>query len=144
MKAIIILLSLLAAVSLAAAYTPEQQTTIDGLRLSFQLGQAYNKAIQGQDIPAFNALVDQWNVWVVTNFGNDTTLLMNRMAELVNLQKPYIAAENNTTYKGIAHTIDGTAKYTTNDVNLMPDAAISKYAASKQGKTTGADFLGGV
>jgi hypothetical protein len=144
MKAIIILVSLLAAVSLTAAYTPEQQTTIDGVRLSFQLGQAYNKAIQGQDIPTFNALVDQWNAWVVKNFGDDTTLLMNKMTEPVNLQKPYIAAENNTTSKGIAHTIDGVERYTTNDVNLMSDAAISKYAASQQGKTTGADFLGGV
>jgi hypothetical protein len=144
MKAIIILLSLLAAVSLAAADTPEQQTTIDGLRLSFQLGQAYNKAIQGQDIPAFNVLVDRWNAWVVVNFGNDTALLMTKMTEQINLSKPYIMAENNTTSKGIAHTIGGEAKYTTNDVNLMPDAAIAKYAASQQGKTTGADFLGGV
>ena len=76
---IIILVSLLAAVSLAAAYTPEQQATVDGVRLSFQLGQAYDKAAQGQDVPAFNALVDQWNTWVVKNFGNDTTLLMAKM-----------------------------------------------------------------
>lgn len=144
MKAMIILISLLAVVSLAAAYTPEQQATIDGVRLSFQLGQAYNKAMQGQDIPAFNALVDQWNAWVVKNFGNDTTLLMNKMTEPVNLQKPYFKAENNTTSKGIAHTIGGVAKYTTNDVNSMPDAAIAKYATTQQGKTTGADFLGGV
>src|SRR5512137_2529554 len=106
MKTIIILVSLLAAVSLAAAYTPEQQATVDGVRLSFQLGQAYDKAIQGQDVPAFNDLVDQWNSWVVKNFGNDTTLLMAKMTAPINLQKPYIAAGNNTTSKGIAHVID--------------------------------------
>lgn len=143
MKTIILLVSLLAAVSLAAAYTPEQQVTVDGVRLSFQLGQAYDKATQGQDVPAFNALVDQWNAWVAKNFGNDTTLLMAKMTAPVNLQKPYIGA-NNTTSNGIAHKIGGEAQYTTNDVNLMPDAAIAKYAASEQGKTTGADFLGGV
>lgn len=145
MKSIIILISLLAVVSLAAAYTQEQQTTIDGVRLSFQLGQAYDKATQGQNVPAFNALVDQWNGWVIKNFGNDTTLLMNKMAEPVDLQKPYIAAGKNTTSKGIAHAMDGnSAKYATNDVNTMPDSAISKYAASEQGKATGAEYLGGV
>jgi hypothetical protein len=145
MKTIIILVSLLAAVSLAAAIAPEQQATVDGLRLSFQLGQAYDKAIQGQDVPAFNALVDQWNAWVVKNLGNDTALLMAKMTVPVNLQKPYIAAGNNTTSKGITHDINGEgAKYTTNDVNLMSDAAIAKYATSDQGRAQGADFLGGV
>jgi hypothetical protein len=145
MKTIIILVSLLAAVSLAAAIAPEQQATMDGLRLSFQLGQAYDKAIQGQEVSAFNALVDQWNAWVVNNLGNDTTLLMAKMTVPVNLQKPYIAAGNNTTSKGITHDINGDgAKYTTNDVNLMSDAAIAKYATSDQGRAQGADFLGGV
>jgi hypothetical protein len=144
MKTIIILVSLLAAVSLAAAYTPEQQTTVDGVRMSFQLGQLYDKAVQGQDVPAFNALVDQWNAWVVMNFGNDTTLLMAKMTAPVNMQKPYISLENNTTSNGIVHKIGGEEKYATNDVNLMSNAAIAKYAASGQGKSQGADFLGGV
>ncbi len=144
MKTIIILVSLLAVVSIAAAYTPEQQATVDGVHLSFQLGQAYDKAAQGQNVPAFNALVDQWNAWVVGNFGNDTTLLMAKMTAPVNLQKPYIAAENNTTSNSIVHQIGGGAKYTTNDVNLMSDAAIAKYATSEQGRALGADFLGGV
>ena len=145
MKTIIILASLLAAVSLAAAYAPEQQTTVDGLRLSFQLGQAYEKAIQGQDVPAFNALVDQWNAWVSNNLGNDTSMLMAKMKVPVNLQKPYIAAGNNTTSKGIVHNINGEgAKYTTNDINLMSDQAIAKYAASGQGNAQGAEYLGGV
>ena len=143
MKTIIILVSLLAAISLAAAYTPEQQATVDGVRLSFQLGQAYDKAIQGQNVPAFNALVDQWNAWVVKNFGNDTALLMAKITAPINLQKPYVAA-NNTTSKGIVHKIDSEAKYTTNDANLLSDTAIAKYAASEQGKATGSDFLGGV
>ncbi|MDD4580049.1 MAG: hypothetical protein PHF80_05175 [Methanothrix sp.] len=143
MKTIIILVSLLAAVSLAAAYTPEQQATIDGVRLSFQLGQAYEKAAQGQDIDAFNSLVEEWNSWVVTNFGNDATLIMKKMTTPVDLQKPYAAA-NNTTGNGITHEIDGTSKYTANDVNRMSDQAIAKYAASEQGKVSGSEYLGGV
>jgi len=142
MKAIMTLLSLLAALSLAAAYTPEQNVTIEGVRLSFQLGQAFEKASQGQDVPAFNSLVEQWNAWVVRNFGNDTSLLMEKMAVPVNLQKPYIASNNST--GGIVHEMDSTEKYTTNDVNLMSDYAIAKYNSSEQGSTQGADFLGGI
>lgn len=145
MKIIVILASLLAAVSLAAAYAPEQQATVDGLNLSFKLGQAYEKAILGQNVDAFNALVDQWNAWVIKNFGNDAALLMTKMATPLNLQKPYAAAGNNTTSKGIVHNINGDgAKYTANDINLMSDAAIAKYAASEQGNTQGAEYLGGV
>ena len=143
MKTIMILASLLAAITLAAAYTPEQQTTVDGVRLSFQLGQAYEKAIQGQNIPAYNSLVDQWNAWVVKNFGEDTALLMAKINAPVNLQKPYLAS-NDTTSKGIAHEMDGGSQYATNDANLLPDSAIARYAASEQGKATGSDFLGGV
>ncbi|MFZ2472378.1 MAG: hypothetical protein WAW52_10610 [Methanothrix sp.] len=143
MKTIVILVSLLAAISLAAAYTPEQQNTVDGVRLSFQLGQAYDKATQGQDVLNFNALVDQWNAWVAKNFGNDTALLMTKMTAPINLQKPYAAA-NNTTDTGIVHKIDSEAKYTANDVNLMSNSAISKYATSEQGKAMGSEFLGGV
>jgi hypothetical protein len=142
MKTIMILLSLLAAVSLAAAYTPEQNATIEGLRLSFQLGQGYEKASQGQDVPAFNALVGQWNAWVAKNFGNDTTLLMESMTVPANLQKPYISSNNST--GGIVHEMDSTEKYKTNDVNQMSDYAIAKYGASEQGKSVGSDFLGGI
>jgi len=143
MKTIIILVSLLAAVSLAAAYTTEQQATVDGVTLSFQLGQAYEKASQGGDITAFNALVDKWNAWVVANFGNDAALLMEKMTAQINLQKPYAAA-NNTTGDGIPHVMDGISEYKANDVNLMSDRAISKYANSAQGKATGSEFLGGI
>ena len=71
---IVILLSLIAAISLASAYTLEQQTTIDGVRLSFKLGQAYEKVLRGESPTTFNALVDQWNAWVVKNFGQDPKL----------------------------------------------------------------------
>lgn len=144
MKTILIFLSLLAAVSLAAAYSAEQQNTIDGVKLSFKLGQAYEKATRGENVAGFNALVDEWNAWVVRTFGNDTTLLWQKMAVPLDYQKPYIAADNNTTAKTIGHQMDSAAKYTTNDVNLMSDAAIAKYAASEQGRTMGADFLGGI
>ncbi len=134
----------LAAVSLAAAYTPEQQNTVVGVKLSFQVGQAYEKAVRGEDVAGFNTLVDQWNAWVMSNFGNDTSLLMQKMTVPVNLQSPYAAAINNSTSSIVRHQMDGTDQYTANDINQMSDAAIAKYYSSEQGRTQGADFLGGV
>jgi hypothetical protein len=149
---LVILLSLVAAISLAAAYTPEQQATIDGLRLSYQIGQAYEKYLQSGDASGFNVLVDQWNAWVQTNFGQDANLLMQKLAGPMNLQAPYILANNTTTPKGIVHQIDGAnkvggASYTTNDVNLLPDNAIAQYNAQDQavgGANLGTGYLGGV
>ncbi len=75
----IAVLVLLLATPCIAAYTPEQQTTLDGLRLSFQLGVAYEKASQGQNVAEFNSLVDQYNTWVRQNFGEDANLLVSKM-----------------------------------------------------------------
>lgn len=145
MKTILILLSLLAAVSLASAYTPEELTsTKNGVQLSFKLGQAYEKANQGVDVAGFNALVDQWNAWVMGTFGNDASLIMEKMAMPLSLQKPYIAAGNNTSDSMRGHQMDSRAEYTTNDANLLPDAARAKYAASEQGRVMGMDYLGGI
>jgi hypothetical protein len=144
MKAILILLvSLIAALSVASAYTPEQQATYDGVRLSYQIGAAYEKYLQSGDATGYNALVDPWNAWVQANFGQDTNLLMQKQTGPMDLQKPFIMA-NNTTQGGIVHAIDGTgkakgARYTTNDMNLLPDPG-----NMSQIKREGGDFLGGV
>jgi len=78
MKSIIIIVLVLLA-GLASAYTPEQQTTIDGMNLSFQLGIAYEKASQGQNVAEFNALVDTYNAWIRQLFGEDVNLLKTKI-----------------------------------------------------------------
>ncbi|MHB8117888.1 MAG: hypothetical protein ACYDHX_04050 [Methanothrix sp.] len=142
MKAIyIILVSLLTALSVASAYTPEQQTAIDGTRLSFQLGQAYEKVLQGGEPSAFNALVDQWNSWVTANFGQDPNLLMQKKTGPLDLTKP-IVIRNNTT-SGMVHAIDGNSwanrTITTNDANLLSQAELE--ANRKANKGMGEGYL---
>jgi hypothetical protein len=78
-KIAIISLIILTGLFPALAYTPEQQTTLDGMRLSFQLGLAYQQARSGQNVDAYNNLVDQYNTWVRQHFGNDGNLLMPKM-----------------------------------------------------------------
>jgi hypothetical protein len=124
---IITFVSLLAVISLASAYTLEQQNMIDGTQLSWKMATAYAT----QDTATFNTLVDQWNAWVYKNFGQDPNMLMAKMTGPVDLSKPYLLA-NNTTQGGIVHSIDGSnkaggAKYTTNDANLLPDSARQTY-----------------
>jgi hypothetical protein len=80
MKSIIII-SLIILTGLASAYTPEQQTTLDGMNLSFKLGVAYEKVNQGQDATEFNALVDEYNTWIRQHFGEDASLLKSKINE---------------------------------------------------------------
>ncbi len=80
MKSLSIVLSvLLLTAPCVAAYTSGQQTILEGIRLSFQLGMAYERASQGQNVAEFNALVDQYNTWIGQNFGEDPNLLMSKM-----------------------------------------------------------------
>lgn len=143
----------LASVSCAAA---QQQTTdpaFDGFRLCFQLGQEYKRLeLQGGSVDTYNALVDQWNAFVRTNYGENAGLLMQKMTASsssanANLQKPYVLGVN-TSNNGIVHSIDGSGKwgpsYTTNDLNAMSNSAIRAYQNSEQGQIYGDGYLGGV
>lgn len=76
---IILLIIMLTSLPQAIAYTPEQQTTLEGMRLSFQLGLGYQQARAGQNVDAYNSLVDQYNAWVRQHFGDDASLLMSKM-----------------------------------------------------------------
>jgi hypothetical protein len=51
------------------------------MNLSFQLGIAYDKAIQGQNVADYNALVDQYNAWIRQHFGEDASLLKSQLVE---------------------------------------------------------------
>ncbi len=95
MKGVIIFsIILLAWLSLASAYTPEQQTTLEGMRLSFQLGVAYQQAQMGQNIAGFNTLVDQYNAFIRTNFGEDPNLLMSKINNAYSLPQNLVEQRN--------------------------------------------------
>ena len=64
----------------AYAMTPEQQTLLEGMKLSSQLATAQAKAIQGQNVAEFNTLVDTYNAWIRQHFGADADpLLMSKI-----------------------------------------------------------------
>lgn len=138
----IICVSFLVPLSCAAAQPSDP--AIQGYRLSFMLGQEYQKVTnEGGGVDAYNALVSQWNAFVRATYGNDTNMEFKPMGgENANLQKP-IAIGKNTTGNGIVHSVDGSGKYapsyTTNDMNLLPDPG-----NMSQIKREGGDYLGGI
>jgi hypothetical protein len=147
MKYIAIFLCLVG-LAVAVGYTDWQQGASEGLKMGFKMGQAYEQAQKGINVVGFNALVDEYNAWVREHFGEDPAMLMQKLNAPVDLTKPVLVA-NNTTQGGIVHEIDGMnkaseAKYTTNDVNTLPDSAIKSYQNSEAGKTAGDGYLGGV
>jgi hypothetical protein len=93
----IIVISLILLAGLASAYTPEQQTTLDGMNLSFRLGIAYDRAIQGQNVAEYNALVDEYNAWIRQHFGEDTSLLMSKLNEPTTLGTTPVAGTQTVT-----------------------------------------------
>jgi len=139
------IIALLLLVGIASAYTPEQQNILDGVKISFQMGAAYQQAKQGIDISNFNSLVDQYNAWIGKTFGDDASLLMQKMTTTTpaDLTKPYLAS-NNTSSSGIVHTIDGSGKYgpsyKTNDMNLLPATVTNSTTFRKDG----GQWLGGI
>ena len=71
--------SLILLAGLASAYTPEQQTTLDGMNLSFDLGTAYEQALLGGTVSEYNVLVDEYNAWIQKTFGNNTGLEKSKL-----------------------------------------------------------------
>jgi hypothetical protein len=135
---LLICLALIATAS--AAYTDCQQAMIDGSTMSWKMATAY----AAQDIPTFNSLAEQWNAWVRQHFGEDPNLIMKKMTGPVDLQKPYVLANNTTS--GIVHAIDGNRAenktYTTNDMNLLPSGVTEKmYEDSKKLDPKSAEYL---
>ena len=153
MKYIAIFLCLVG-LAMAAGYTDWQQGAAEGLKMGFKMGQAYEQAQSGINVTGFNAQVDVYNAWVREHFGEDPMMLMQKLNGPVDLNKPVLVA-NNTTQSGIVHAIDGSnkaggAKYTTNDINLLSDSAISQYRAQQEADrkagyaSVGDGYLGGV
>ncbi len=131
MKKYIVIFLCLAGLAMAAGYTDWQQGAIDGLKMGWNMREAYDQAMQGINVSGYNAEVDKYNAWVGDHFGNDANLFMQKMdSASANLQRPY-AVGKNITNNGIVHAIDASGKfgpqYTTNDINLLSDSAINAY-----------------
>ena len=135
----------LAGLAVAAEYTDWQIGAMEGLKRGFEMGQAYQLALDGKDINGFNAKVDLYNAWVRANFGEDPAMLMNKMDAPIDLSKPVLITNQTVPSKGIVHKIDGSSgkKVSTNDMNMLSDADINRlYKESESGREVG-EYLSG-
>jgi hypothetical protein len=135
-------LLLMTAVPAPGQTSDYQKGVADGLRIGFFMNQKYVDAKEGINITGYNTEVARYNAWIESIFGKDPSFLMSPMP-LGAMSRPVIVA-NNTTGNGIVHAIDGGVgkgpSYTTNDMNLLPDAARDNIAKSADG----GEYLGGV
>jgi len=58
---------------------------MDGMNLSYQLGEAHDKAIQGQNVAEFNNLVDIYNSWIRQYFDWSADALLKSKITATNL-----------------------------------------------------------
>jgi hypothetical protein len=138
MKHVVLFLCLVSiGVVAAQSYTDWQQGAREGLSLGFKMGQAYEKAQNGLNINEYNTLVDSYNAWVKENFGEDSSMLAQKITTPSDLTKPILMINNSNSTGGIVHEMDGgSAKgptYTTNDMNLLP-GDISRYNLEQGGQ----------
>lgn len=107
-KGIIVIISVLL-IGLVYAYTPEQQTTLDGMNLSYQLGIAFEKASNGQNVTEFNAFVETYNAWIREHFGEDANLFMSKINETAPLA--IIPKTNDTASLAVTSEVNKTAPF---------------------------------
>ena len=81
MKGMILSICLILMAGLGSGFTSEQQIMLDGMNLSYELGMAYEKALQGQNVAEYNALADEYNAFVKLNFGENTSLTKAKLDE---------------------------------------------------------------
>ena len=112
-KCFVIFVILVVELSLASAYAAEQQTISDKptpipnpiyelANMSFQLGIAYQQALQSQDVTVFNSLVDQYNAWVRQHLSEGTDQLLMSKINVTDLlgiaQKQQVITETEITH----------------------------------------------
>ena len=95
------------------------------MRLSFQLGIAYEKAKQGQNLTEFNTLVDEYNAWIRQHFGQDANLFMSKMNETM----PNKIVSNETTPNEIAPNETTPDRIAPNE---MPNKIVSNETAPNE------------
>ena len=81
MKGMILSICLVLMAGLGSGFTSEQQIMLDGMNLSYELGMAYEKALQGQNVAEYNALVDEYNAFIQLHFGENTSLTKAKLDE---------------------------------------------------------------
>lgn len=131
MKGMILPICLLLLAGLACGMSSEQQVMLDGMNLSYELGMAYDKAIQGQNVAEYNALVDEYNAFILLNFGENTSLTKAKLDESAIRGTPTLLGSNTGYMTKQFNASSDLSKFGKQDVYVSSREPISENAIAR-------------
>ena len=131
MKGIILPICLLLLAGLACGLSSEQQVMLDGMNLSYELGMAYDKAMQGQNVAEYNALVDEYNAFILLHFGENTGLTKAKLDESAIRGTPTLLGSNTGYMTKQFNASSDLSKFGKQDVYVSSREPISENAIAR-------------
>ena len=131
MKGMIWPICLLLLAGLGCGMSSEQQVMLDGMNLSYELGMAYDKAIQGQNVAEYNALVDEYNAFILLHFGENTSLTKAKLDESAILGTPTLLGSNTGYMTKQFNASSDLSKFGKQDVYVSSREPISENAIAR-------------
>lgn len=131
MKGMILPICLLLLAGLACGMSSEQQVMLDGMNLSYELGMAYDKAIQGQNVAEYNALVDEYNAFILLHFGENTSLTKAKLDESAIRGTPTLLGSNTGYMTKQFNASSDLSKFGKQDVYVSSREPISENAIAR-------------
>ena len=131
MKGMILPICLVLLAGLGCGFSSEQEIVLDGMNLSYELGMAYDKALQGQNVAEYNALVDEYNAFILLHFGENTSLTKSKLDDSAIRGTPTLLGSNTGYMTKQFNASSDLSKFGKQDVYVSSREPISENAIAK-------------
>ena len=131
MKGMILPICLFLLAGLGCGFSSEQQIMLDGMNLSYELGMAYDKALQGQNVAEYNALVDEYNAFIMLNFGENTSLTKSKLDDSAIRGTPTLLGSNTGYMTKQFNASSDLSKFGKQDVYVSSREPVSENAIAR-------------
>ena len=131
MKGMILPICLFLLAGLGCGFSSEQQIMLDGMNLSYELGMAYDKALQGQNVAEYNALVEEYNAFILLHFGENTSLTKAKLDDSAIRSTPTLLGSNTGYMTTQFNASSDLSKFGKQDVYVSSREPISENAIAR-------------
>ena len=131
MKGMILPICLFLLGGLGCGFSSEQQIMLDGMNLSYELGMAYDKALQGQNVAEYNALVDEYNAFILLHFGENTSLTKSKLDDSAIRGTPTLLGSNTGYMTKQFNASSDLSKFGKQDVYVSSREPVSENAIAR-------------
>jgi len=131
MKGMILPICLFLLAGLGCGFSSEQQIMLDGMNLSYELGMAYDKALQGQNVAEYNALVDEYNAFILLHFGENTSLTKSKLNDSAIRGTPTLLGSNTGYMTKQFNASSDLSKFGKQDVYVSSREPVSENAIAR-------------